>query len=354
LNPIESEVAGSSRTNDMATYHQYSEIVAAYGNRLPPPARPQGAPRITLPLIYAAVGAILGTFTGTAAAVVSLQPNPGMALSHFSFASSRGTRSKIHAIANAGQPPAIQNHAITPIANTVQPLTVQDHAVQNQTFQNHSAQDHTAALVAKTVEAPVVEKHETTQMARAVPPAPVQTRASESRTAGSRAASQLAKTVEAPPMIQTKPVKLLPSTPLNVASVEPVRAATPVVHQAVLTGKLTFTPPSNGGTVQPRSSDALPVASAPAVAAAQPLGADSGLKSQVFYSEGDATVTSYDAAGDTIATDDGRTFVIGTTVSVSSATSWDDYRANVHYRCDQNGNCTLTRSGVIALNAKLI
>ncbi len=70
--------------------------------------------------------------------------------------------------------------------------------------------------------------------------------------------------------------------------------------------------------------------------------------------EGDLTVTDYDGKTGTIETSDGRTFMLGMTVSASDATSWDDYRSDVHYRCGQNGGCALTRAGVVAPNARLI
>ena len=73
-----------------------------------------------------------------------------------------------------------------------------------------------------------------------------------------------------------------------------------------------------------------------------------------FYSEGDLTVADYNPTAGTIETSDGRTFVLGTTVSATSATSWDDYRSSIHYRCDQGGSCMLMRAGAVAPNAKLI
>jgi hypothetical protein len=83
------------------------------------------------------------------------------------------------------------------------------------------------------------------------------------------------------------------------------------------------------------------------------LSADSDTKSPDFYSEGDLTVADYDAAGGTIETSDGRVFVVGQTVSVSSAASWEDYRSSVHYRCGEDGSCTLMRQGAIAPNARI-
>jgi hypothetical protein len=81
---------------------------------------------------------------------------------------------------------------------------------------------------------------------------------------------------------------------------------------------------------------------------------DDDAKPSGFYSEGDLTVADYDATAGTIQTDDGRTFALGTTVSASNATPWEDYRANVHYRCGQDGSCVLVRAGVIASSARLI
>jgi len=72
-----------------------------------------------------------------------------------------------------------------------------------------------------------------------------------------------------------------------------------------------------------------------------------------FIVEGWVTVANYDASEGTIRTDEGKTFVIGTTVDGTDAIPWQDYHANVHYRCNQSGNCTLTRAGVSAPNAKM-
>ena len=73
-----------------------------------------------------------------------------------------------------------------------------------------------------------------------------------------------------------------------------------------------------------------------------------------LYTEGDLTVADYSASTGTIQTNDGRTFVLGTTVAAGNATPWETYRSDVHYRCDQNGSCVLMRAGVVAPDAKLI
>jgi hypothetical protein len=77
-------------------------------------------------------------------------------------------------------------------------------------------------------------------------------------------------------------------------------------------------------------------------------------KSSNIYSEGDVTVEDYDAAQGTIETTDGRTFELGETVSMGNTVAWDQYRSNVHYRCEQGGSCVLQRDGVVSVNAKQI
>ena len=69
--------------------------------------------------------------------------------------------------------------------------------------------------------------------------------------------------------------------------------------------------------------------------------------------EGDATVADFDSSSGMIQTDEGKTFLIGTPAGVSNAGPWQDYHRNVHYRCDQSGNCTISGAGVVVSNAKL-
>lgn len=84
------------------------------------------------------------------------------------------------------------------------------------------------------------------------------------------------------------------------------------------------------------------------------LSLDDDANTSAFSSEGDLTVVDYDAKAGTIESSDGRMFVVGTTVSESNATSWDDYRSDVHYRCTSTGRCTLVRPGAVATDAKII
>jgi hypothetical protein len=64
--------------------------------------------------------------------------------------------------------------------------------------------------------------------------------------------------------------------------------------------------------------------------------------------QGDATVASYDVATGTIETYEGSSFVLDKTASENGAIPWQDFPFNVHYRCDQDGNCTMVRHGATA------
>jgi hypothetical protein len=72
-----------------------------------------------------------------------------------------------------------------------------------------------------------------------------------------------------------------------------------------------------------------------------------------FFMEGDATVADFDSSSGTIQTDEGKSFLIGMPAGVGNGAPWQDYHRNVHYRCDQSGNCTISGAGVVVPNAKL-
>jgi hypothetical protein len=77
-------------------------------------------------------------------------------------------------------------------------------------------------------------------------------------------------------------------------------------------------------------------------------------KVSAFYTEGDLQIEDYDATEGTIETSDGRTFAVGTSVSLSSTASGDENHSNVHYRCGDDGNCVLQTAGAAAVNARQI
>jgi hypothetical protein len=368
----------------MATYHQYSEIVAAYGYRLPPPPQAQ-ASRVGLALLYAAIGVALGTCTGTALAVATLPPEASMLTPHLTFAKSLQSGLHIHSIANAGQPPVIQIHASNQVAAAVPAPAAPASAVQDHsTNTTASSANPSAAPTLLIHQAPALPSHANSQSASASPnaaPAPAALKPVTALASSPAPAISVHPSVQASnsghPQILTLAPVVHPAPVVHARSVNPAPSIAPVTSPAP-TIEVASTEPVHILNLQPiqksdsaTSAPALsPLAAAPLATPAKPQppaapsaalpsaslssGLDGGFRALAFYSEGDATVVSYDAAGDTITTDDGRTFVIGSTVSVSHAQTWQDYRANVHYRCDQNGNCSLVRTGVIALNAKLL
>ncbi len=72
-----------------------------------------------------------------------------------------------------------------------------------------------------------------------------------------------------------------------------------------------------------------------------------------FMIEGDLTFASFDASAGTLETNEGKTFLLGRAAGESIAASSQDVPANLHYRCDQAGNCTLVHAGIVFLNARL-
>jgi hypothetical protein len=344
---------------------------------------------VGLALLYAAVGVALGTFTGTALAVATL-PQQASVLPHISFAHSIPSDFRIHSIANAPAPPVIQNHASASLASATPAQPIQnapaDHASSTNTIaepllfihQAPAVQNHATSSMASAAPTPAISNHATTPAASPVH-APVITShpVIKLADAGKPQILNLAPVVHSAPAVKSQPLHLqtlqtqsVKAQPVNLASnttsgiqltvAQPLSIAPqPVQKQVSSDSSSTAAAPVSIAAVAPLVASAQPQPPAAPSTSALPsaslaAGLDGSFKPLTFYSEGDATVISYDAAGDTITTDDGRTFVIGATVSASTAVSWQDYRSNVHYRCDQNNNCSLVRTGVIALNAKLL
>ncbi|HEY1902512.1 MAG TPA: hypothetical protein VGG56_08795 [Terracidiphilus sp.] len=73
-----------------------------------------------------------------------------------------------------------------------------------------------------------------------------------------------------------------------------------------------------------------------------------------FSIEGDATEANYSASAGLIQTYEGVTFALDKTASGAGAIALLDYPANIHYRCNQAGSCTLVRAGAVAVSAMRI
>jgi hypothetical protein len=64
--------------------------------------------------------------------------------------------------------------------------------------------------------------------------------------------------------------------------------------------------------------------------------------------EGDATVASYNDTTGKIETYEGSTFMLASATTGGSTIAWDDFPFNVHYRCDESGQCTMIHRGASA------
>jgi hypothetical protein len=79
---------------------------------------------------------------------------------------------------------------------------------------------------------------------------------------------------------------------------------------------------------------------------------DESAKPFVFTVEGDVSLANFDALSKTIDTYEGESFALNQAPSGSSDIAWQDNVPNIHYRCDQSGNCDLVRAGQAFLNSK--
>jgi hypothetical protein len=309
----------------MATLDQYTEVVAAYGYTLPPPPKEQ-TNRLGVALLYAAIGTALGTMTGTGMAVVSLQPGGAAAWAHhLTLPNFSGPAQTAHVhsapvVAHVTPAPAPARGS-TAVAATPAPAAVVAQTASVSAANVPPAPVH-AVVVAPAVPAPVLHP---SLLARVVAPSVVEA------------------SVDAAPLDRELTARR--------EAVKARLAVAPVVHHSAVPVLASASSPN----APPAKAAALHIAATVPVPAVEPDSLDEQVAPVAnFYSEGDAAVVDYDSTLDTILTDDGKSFVIGPTVAMSSAASWNDYRSNVHYRCDQGGKCTLTRNGVVALSARQI
>jgi hypothetical protein len=326
---------------EMATYQQYSEVVAAYGHTVPPPEQLQ-VQRVGVALLYAAIGVALGTMTGTGVAVASMQPGGVTGWAHrlsipnFSGAMKNAHNPSAPVVAHTAPAPTpaaaqvLQAKAAAPVATA--PIQIQ-------------AQVQTPAGAKTATAAPAHVQ------ARIAAPAPV-------------VANAIAPPAASVPVAHPGIIARVLSRSVVEASVDVRALQSPVApHSAAVNPRLATAPAvsSQDATLHtvPAQKPAMKLArlhtpAALPIPSVVPVNLDEQVVPAMFFSEGDATVVDYDGSLDTILTSDGKTFVVGPTVAMSSAASWDDFRDNVHYRCDQGGKCTLSRNGVIALSAKQI
>jgi hypothetical protein len=73
---------------------------------------------------------------------------------------------------------------------------------------------------------------------------------------------------------------------------------------------------------------------------------------KAFAIEGDDELVAFDSSKGLVETN-AKTFIIVKASGDGNTTKWSDMPANVHYKCDMNAACTLTRSGAVLLYARL-
>ncbi|MGA8633177.1 MAG: hypothetical protein WB573_22680, partial [Terracidiphilus sp.] len=267
----------------MTTQTESPEVVATQRKRPNRGRRSTTGFRITLPLVYAGMGVALGTLTGMTMALITVPVDA-------SVVTDAAPSSAVVASTNNSQVVVT-----APAKDAPQPAVVRVAEDVKSTSENATA----SAVSNSPADAPTTNNQE-----KAIPSPKLQNTPSK------------APAAEANPNTQVLPAESLPRRHVAHPVIMPVRtvmASTPEVVEVSLDN--------------------------------EQLSMVDEVKSPTFYSEGDLTVADYNPTAGTIETSDGRTFVLGTTVSASSATSWDDYRSSVHYRCDQEGSCMLMRAG---------
>jgi|HubBroStandDraft_1064217.scaffolds.fasta_scaffold21146_3 hypothetical protein len=86
----------------------------------------------------------------------------------------------------------------------------------------------------------------------------------------------------------------------------------------------------------------------------EPPQPDDAAKFFAYTVEGDVTLANYNAVTRTLDTYEGETFLLAQAGSENDANLLQDYPPNVHYRCDQSGNCSLVKSGLAFINSTRI
>lgn len=275
----------------MSTFVESPQVAFVSGSRLPA-STPFSLHRLILPILCVSLGVSVGTATGLTLALVNASYNSGAASSD-SVQASAAPSANLAANASPAQAtqPAI---AAAPIVSST-------------------------PLAANTAANPTVEL-------RPAKLNPGTTSASRSATVPSIVEVALNKTPDA-----LKPATLkLEGKTYRVAKMIVLPSVKPEQQEPVAAQSA---PPTALNTTQWSLDTPAPTS---------------------LYTEGVLTVSDYNASTGTIQTSDGRTFALGTTVAAGTAVSWESYRSDVHYRCDQNGSCVLMRAGVVAPDAKLI
>ena len=76
-------------------------------------------------------------------------------------------------------------------------------------------------------------------------------------------------------------------------------------------------------------------------------------KPVAFLIEGDDAIVEFDPIRGVIETSAGKIFFFDRAAGEVTDPRWQNYPANIHYRCDQSSECTITRGGLGALRARM-
>jgi hypothetical protein len=108
-----------------------------------------------------------------------------------------------------------------------------------------------------------------------------------------------------------------------------------------------------GHRLHPLERTALPVRDREMVrATAAPAARLPAEEPSGFTVEGSLTVANFDPSRGVVQTYEGESFALGRAVSDPAVVSWLEYPADLHYLCDQSGNCTLVHGRVLVGSAK--
>ncbi|MGD0629166.1 MAG: hypothetical protein ABR987_07430 [Terracidiphilus sp.] len=72
-----------------------------------------------------------------------------------------------------------------------------------------------------------------------------------------------------------------------------------------------------------------------------------------FAIEGDDELVGFDASKGVIQTSAKKFFLVSAIAGGETSAKWQDTPSNIHYKCDLNASCTLSRKGAAVLYAKL-
>jgi hypothetical protein len=72
-----------------------------------------------------------------------------------------------------------------------------------------------------------------------------------------------------------------------------------------------------------------------------------------FFIEGDDSIVDFEASNGNIVTRGRKLFSIEKNGTEAALLKGSDFPMRIHYRCDQNGNCSLMSQGAGVLHARL-